>query len=190
MIAVLFIGMASLAYSIEPINVIKEPVDKVIGILRDPQFKDDTQKEVQREKIWEIVQGFFDFKEIAKRTLAQNWKIFTPQQRKEFTDVFGEFLGKIYIDKMQGQYHDETVTYLGQEMITDSQAVVKTRILRKTVEIPIHYSMRLNQGDWKIYDMNIEGVSLVKNYRIQFRKTLLKESPAELIERLRKKVEP
>ncbi|MBN1932256.1 MAG: ABC transporter substrate-binding protein [Desulfobacterales bacterium] len=176
------------AYGLEPLEELKKPIDQVIGILRDPQYIDDAQKKLQHDKIWKIVRGVFDFKEIAKRTLARNWLIFTVQERKEFTDIFAEFLGDIYIEKIQGEYHNEQVVYLEQEMITASKAIVKTKILRETLEIPMDYRMLMGNGNWKIYDVNVEGVSLVKNYRTQFSETLLNETPAQLIERLREKI--
>lgn len=185
-----WVGITSPVSGIEPMDELKEPIEKVIGILRDPQYKDPGKKELQREKIWEVVRTHFDFLEISKRSLARNWLIFTPKERKEFTEAFGDFLGEIYIDKLQGEYHDEKVVYVSQEMVSDSKALVKTTVIRKTGEIPMNYSMFRNNDIWKIYDVNIEGVSLVQNYRTQFKKSLLKESPAQLIERLRNKVEP
>lgn len=184
----IFIYMTPRAYGLEPMEELRKPIDQVIRILRDPQYIDDAQKKLQHDKIWKIVQELFDFKEISKRSLARNWLIFTLQERKEFTDIFAEFLGDIYIDKIQGEYHNEKVVYLGQEMITDSKAIVKTKILRETLEIPIDYRMLMRKGNWKVYDVNIEGVSLVKNYRTQFSETLLSETPAQLIERVRKKI--
>jgi phospholipid transport system substrate-binding protein len=189
LLIVVSIAMPFTASGTEPMDVLKEPIDKVIDILRDPRYQGSGKRELQREKIWEIVRSFFDFLEISKRSLARNWLIFTPKERKEFTEVFGEFLGGIYIDKLQGEYHDEKVIYVGQEMVSDSKALVKTMVVRKTGEIPINYSMFRKNDTWRIYDVNVEGVSLVQNYRTQFKKSLSKESPAQLIERLRNKVE-
>ena len=184
----IFIYMTPCVYGLEPMEELRKPIDQVIRILRDPQYIGDVQKKLQHDKIWKIVQEVFDFKEITKRSLARNWLIFTLQERQEFTDIFAEFLGDIYIDKIQGEYHNEKVVYLEQEMITDSKAIVKTKILRETLEIPIDYRMLMRKGNWKVYDINIEGVSLVKNYRTQFSETLLSETPAQLIERVRKKI--
>lgn len=185
-----WIGTASPASGKEPLDELRQPIDMVIEILRDPLYRDEAKKKLQREKIWDVIRTHFDFLEISKRSLARNWLVFTPKERKEFTEVFGDFLGEIYIDKLQGEFQDEKVVYVGQEMVSDSKALVKTTVIRKTAEIPMNYSMLKNNDGWKIYDVNIEGVSLVQNYRTQFNQTLSKESPAQLIERLRNKNQP
>jgi len=186
---VLLVGMPCFAYSIEPMDALKEPVEQVISLLKEPQYQDETQKDIQRDKIWEVIKKVFDFTEMAKRALARNWQKFTPEEQKEFADLFAELLGNTYIGKIQGGYEDEKVVYLSQQMVTASKAYVKTKILRNSMDIPVAYSMLEQNGSWKVYDVNIEGVGLVKNYRTQFDKILMKDSPAQLIERLKKKIE-
>ena len=190
--AILFvlISMAAYASGNQPMDDLKGPIDQVVDILKDPQYQAADQKARQRDKMWTIIQAVFDFQEISRRTLANNWKLLSPDQQKEFVDVFSEFLGNTYLDKIQGEYKNEKVLYLGQDMLTESKALIKTKILRENnVDIPVDYSMlRLDQG-WKIYDVNIEGVSLVQNYRSQFNQILMKEIPAQLIDRLKKKRE-
>ena len=186
----LFIGIPSLvAHSAQqPLDALQGPIDQVIAILNDPQYQDVTHKDLERQKIWKIIRELFDFTEMAKRSLARNWRTFTPEQRKRFSGIFAEFLGNTYLDKMQKGYQNERVIYMKQEMVTDSKALVKTKILRENLEMPVNYSMRMRKGTWKVYDVNIEGVSLVKNYRTQFGKILLKKTPDQLIERLKEKV--
>jgi len=169
-------------------DALKGPVDEGIRLLSDQKYKNPSLKRVQREKIWEIVRKAFDFTELSGRALATNWKTLNPQQRKEFSEVFSEVLGNTYLDKIQGGYMDEKVAYLGQEMVSDTKAVVKTKIIREKGEIPVDYSMRLKNGNWKVYDVYVEGVSLVQNYRSQFNEILSKESPDDLIKRLHKKL--
>ncbi|OEU52430.1 MAG: hypothetical protein BA861_08605 [Desulfobacterales bacterium S3730MH5] len=188
-LSILLIGMISVAHSAQPLDSLKRSMDQGIVILKDPRYQDATDKELQREKMWETIQKIFDFTEIAKRTLARNWRNFTPQQRQEFTDRFAELLKNTYLNRIQGKFEDEKVIYLSQDMITDSKALVKTKLLRKNKEIPIDYSMRLRNDTWRIYDVRVEGVSMVKNYRTQFNKILLNGSPAKLIERLKEKLE-
>lgn len=188
-LSILLIGMISVAHSAQPLDSLKRSMDQGIVILKDPRYQDATDKELQRKKMWETIQKIFDFTEIAKRTLARNWRNFTPQQRQEFTDRFAELLKNTYLDRIQGKFEDEKVIYLSQDMITDSKALVKTKLLRKNKEIPIDYSMRLRNDTWRIYDVRVEGVSMVKNYRTQFNKILLNGSPAKLIERLKEKLE-
>ncbi len=185
-LTILFVGISSTARGAEPMDALKGPIEKVVGILRDPQYK-EAQKDVQRAKLWDLIQGVFDFTEISKRTLARNWKKFSPEQRKSFTDAFAQLLGNTYLDRMQGGYKNEVVVYLDEKMVSENKYVVKTKVVREAIEIPIDYSMFKSQGEWKIYDVNIEGVSLVKNYRTQFRKILSKETPDQLIDRVKKK---
>lgn len=186
----LCIFFASVSFSADtgPMDALKGPVDEGIRLLSDTKYKNPSLKSVQREKIWEIVRKAFDFTELSGRALAGNWKTLSPQQRKEFSEVFSEVLGNTYLDKIQGGYRNERVVYIGQEMVTDSKAVIKTKIIREKGEIPVDYSMRLKDNIWKVYDVQVEGVSLVQNYRSQFNEILAKESPDELIKRLHKKL--
>ncbi len=172
----------------QPLDALQGPINQIVTILNDPQYNDAAHKDVEREKIWGIIRKLFDFTEMAKRSLARNWRSFTPEQRKRFSGVFAEFLGNTYLDKIQKGYQKERVIYVKEEMVNDSKALVKTKIVRENLEIPIDYRMRLRKGAWSVYDVNIEGVSLVKNYRTQFGKILLNKSPDQLIERLKDKV--
>lgn len=171
-----------------PMDALKGPIDEGISLLRDPKFKNPSLKNVQRDKIWEIAGKAFDFMELSGRALAANWKRFSPQQRIKFSKVFSEILGNTYYEKIRGEYRDEKVVYIGEEMVTDSKAVVKTKIVREKSEFSVDYSMRLKDNNWKVYDVQIEGISLVQNYRSQFNEILSKESPDELIGRLENKL--
>ena len=191
MVPVLFfllITIPSLASGEEPLHHLKRHIEKALATLKDPKYNDPSAKALQRSKIWEIIQGIFDLEEMSKRTLAQNWNRFTPEEKKEFVNVFGEFLGDNYIRKIQSGFKEEKVTYLDQEMLTDSKAMVKTKIIRETTEIPVNYIMLKEKDTWRVYDVNIEGVSLVANYRSQFSRILMQESPARLIEMIKKKL--
>ena len=175
----------------EPIDVLKAPMDEALAVLRDPQYKadDPAKKAEQREKFWAIVRPVFDFEELSKRTLARNWKLFDAAQQTAFTDVFAELLGNIYVDRIQGGYNDETIEF-GDQIKSDSRplAVVKTFIVSARNRIPVDYSMIETDGTWRVYDVKVEGISLVKNYRSQFKEILSKDSPDQLIEMLKKKV--
>ncbi len=184
----MFFASVSFSADTGPMGVLKGPVDEGIRLLSDPKYKNPSLKKVQRDKIWEIVRKTFDFTELSGRALAANWKTLNPQQRKKFSEVFSEVLGNTYLDKIQGGYRDEKVAYIGQEMVSDTKAVVKTKIIREKGEIPVDYSMRLKDDNWKVYDVHVEGVSLVLNYRSQFNEILSKDSPDELIRRLEKKL--
>lgn len=176
------------AAQLKPLEELKPPIDKVIAILNEPKYKaDESLKSQQRDEIWQSVEKVFDFEEVSKRTLARNWSDFSDTEKKEFIDVFGRFLGNTYMDKIQGEYHNEKIVYGKEEIVDEKFAMVRTVIKRETVEIPVDYKMKINDGHWRIYDVVIEGVSLVKNYRIQFANILKKETPAKLIKRLKEK---
>jgi phospholipid transport system substrate-binding protein len=176
------------AGSMEPMAVIKAPVDTVITILNDPQYKVAGTKTAQRDEIWKVVKPMFDFNEIAKRAVARNWGDFNDAEKAAFTDVFAQFLGNTYIDKVQGEYHNEQIVYLGQDFYSDIYVEVKTQIVRETLTIPVNYRMIKGGGQWKVYDIIVEGVSLVKNYRTQFASILIKDKPAQLIQQLNDKL--
>ncbi len=182
--------MTHLAYGAQPLDELKAPIEQVINILRDPQYKDAAKKDLQREKMWEIARKIFDFEAIARGTLTRfRWDGFTPRQREEFTDVFTQFIGNNYFNKIQGEYHNEEVVFLKQEMFTDSKARVMTKIRRESIEIPVDYSMWLHNDRWKIFNVYVEGVSLLGNYRNEFERFLTNSSIGDLISELKKKVD-
>jgi phospholipid transport system substrate-binding protein len=185
----LVIGQASAsAGSPTPMQTVKERIDQIISVLNDPQYHAPARKEAQRDKIWEISKNMFDFTEISRRTVGPKWDNFSDPEKSKFTDVFMQFLGNTYIDKMQGEYHNEQVVYL-QEIVKEPQALVRTQLKRENVALPIDYRMKHVEDTWKIYDILVEnGVSIVQNYRVQFQSILQKESPAQLIARLEEKL--
>lgn len=183
---VIFLALVTFAFAKEPLEAIKNPMDKSILTLQNPEFK--TQRKTQREKLKSIVTDTFDFVEISKRTVATHWKDFSSEQKKQFIDCFSQMLLNSYFQKIQGAYSDEQIVYLGQQNVSDSKAVVMTKIVRKNGEFPINYSLLKTADSWRIYDVVVEGVSLVKNYRAQFEEILLKESPSKLLERLQEKL--
>ena len=188
-ILLLLTGQTGLSATVSPMEALKIPIETVLSLLKDPKYKDPDQRQQQRDKIFAITRQLFDYTEMSKRTLARNWKSFSPQEQLQFVDVFADHLSNSYMDKIQGEYKGETVVFLGQEMVADGKALVTTKVQRQSGDISVDYSMMLVDNQWRVYDVNIEGVSLIKNYRTQFDQILVKESPAQLIERLKKKVD-
>ncbi|MBI9077674.1 MAG: ABC transporter substrate-binding protein [Desulfatibacillum sp.] len=171
-------------------DAVKKPLDKALAILDDPQFKDGQNAEKQKELLWECIEEVFNFVEVGKRAVGRNWKKFTPAERKDFTDVFSRVLGDAYLSRIQEGYEGEDINYLGTEQgEKEDKAVVKTIIQRPGMEIPVDYSLLSRDGKWEVYDVKIEGISLVKNYRSQFDKILMNKKPAELIQDLKDKKE-
>lgn len=172
-----------------PMEALKAPIDQVITILGDPQYKGAEQKQIQRQKLWDTIFPIFDYTFIAKSVLGRfHWNTtFSAAQQTEFIDVFAHFIGNNYLDKIQEGYENEKVVFLNEELLDPSRAIVKTQIPRKDSQIPVDYQMRLIDGQWRIYDVNIENVSLIENYRSQIRSILINKSAAELIEQLKSK---
>lgn len=167
----------------EPLEAIRDSTEKVIEILKDPALKADP--ELREKKIWDVVVGRFDFEEMARRALATHWRDRSPQEQKEFVDLFGKLLQRSYSGKL-AQYTDEKVEFLGEE-IDGPRAEVRTKIISKGTEIPIEYRMMKKGNEWKVYDVIIEGVSLVNNYRNQFNRIVVSSGYKELIQRMRTK---
>lgn len=188
-VIILLLNIQVLAYGApaKPMDDIKGPIERGVALLKDPKYTGKAQHEQQREKIWELIHDIFDFRIISMMALAREWKAFTPKQQDDFTEAFTELLKNNYLNKIQGQFHDEEVVFLGQDMLTDKKAVVRSKILRQQTETPIDYKVVFSQGKWRIYDINVEGISLIKNYRTQFKTILAKDSPEALIKRIREK---
>ena len=175
----------------EPLQAIKGPIEKALVILKDPQYENPEKRDLRREKLWDIIQGIFDFNLIAKRTVGRyHWRnSFSQQQQKEFTNIFAEFLANNYLTRIRGTYDDIQVEYIGQEISTSKPiAKVKTKIIRKNEDVLMDYRLRMRNGTWKVYDVFAAGVSLVQNYQTQIRGILSKESPDQLIDKLNAKV--
>jgi phospholipid transport system substrate-binding protein len=184
-ILILIPGALALA---QPLDTLRASIDQAVKILNDPAYQDEAQKVAQRDEIWKVIRQVFDLEGIARITLGRNWRRFTPAEQIEFTEIFGRFLGTNYVEKIQSGFSGEKVEYLKADLITEKKAVVKTTIIRESTEIPVHYKMHQKQGTWRVYDVIIEGVSLVKNYRTQFNSLLMKNSPRDLIESMKKKL--
>jgi len=179
----------SSAFGEQPIEALQKGVDEGLRILQDPELKAADRKDAQQEELWLIVQRLFDFQEFSRRVLASNWKNFTPAEREEFAGVFAEFFGKLYLGQLQEKYKEETVVYVGQEFKTPNRAVVNVRVLWEGSEIPVDLRMLKREGVWKVYDIQVEGISAVRNYRAQFKCILKKETPAHVIAKLKQRIE-
>jgi len=184
-----FMILPALAQASQATNEVRAAIDEVISILKAPQYQDKTKKEEQKEELWKVIRKVFDFRKISELSLANYRKKFTDEQMTRFSDLFADLLSDTYLKRVQEEFKNEEVKYLDEVIHPNdkSRVLVKTLIHRENVEIPVDYSMWLNNGVWRVYDIKVEGVSLVKNYRTQFQDILLKKSPAQLIEQLEKK---
>ncbi len=170
-----------------PLDSVKKCVNEVIGIVGNPKLKGEAAKEIKKEKLRVLYKEMFDEIEFSKRTLARNWNKFTPAQRAEFVKLFEQVLEKAYGDKVLS-YTDEKVDFYKETMLSATQAEVQSKIITSSKEVPVFYRVINNNGKWKVYDVVVENVSLVQNYRTQFNDILAKDNPDKLLEILRKKV--
>ena len=171
----------------DPTEQVKQTVDEVIKILNNKELKKPEKQSERDSMIRGTVEKRFDFEEMAKRALALHWKSRTPQEQKEFVALFSDLLEDTYIRKIE-RYEDEKVVYTDEK--TDGPyATVRTRIITtKEIEIPVDYKIFKKEQKWEVYDIVIEGVSLVNNYRTQFNQIIRSGSYEDLIKRLKKKV--
>ncbi len=174
----------SIAFS-SPMEALRGPLGEIIQIIEN---RDCASKTAGCEALLDIFHRLFDFQEISRRSLGAGWKDFSLEQRSAFTRNFSQFLSAICLHRIQAEYRNSKADYLSQEMIGTSKAVVNTKVTRGNgTEVLIAYSMRKRNDGWRVYDINIEGISLIHNYRSQFNAILLKENPAYLITLLKKK---
>ena len=165
-----------------PRETIQTQVNRVLDVLRNSA----EAKAVKEKKILSIVDEFFDYPELSRRTLANHWKAFSPEQQKEFTTLFGRLLSNVYMDKIM-QYTNEKVTFGKETKLSEDTVEVQSEIVTQTKFIPLNYRMISHKGEWKVYDVVVEGISLVMNYRSQFREILASKPPENLLQMLREK---
>ena len=174
--------MATVAWAGAPTEQLRARVDQVIKVLDDPALKDNPAE--RHEQVRKIAEEIFDYPDTARRALGAHWNARTPQEREEFVRLFGDLLDRSYISKID-LYQGEKVKWSG-ETVDGSDALVKTTIATKSgTDMPVDYRMHLKDGQWRVYDVIIEGVSLVSNYRTQFNKIVQTESYDSLVQKLR-----
>ena len=174
---------ASPESSESPTAAVHGTVDRVIQILEDPALKDPAKRLPRRHMLEEEVATRFDYAEMSKRALASYWAPLTEAERTEFVEVFKRFLSDRYAEKIEG-YSGEQVVYLS-ERIKGSYAEVRTELRSGKTAIPLDYRLLLKNGRWHAYDIIADGVSLVNNYRSQFKKVIRDSSYQELVNKLR-----
>jgi phospholipid transport system substrate-binding protein len=168
---------------------IKGTIDQVLEILRDPALKAPDKAEARRMKLKEVIYPRFDFSEMAKRSLGTHWAKRSPQERDEFVKLFADLLEQSYYKKLES-YTDEEIVYT-KEQTDEKFGLVATKIVsrKENIDIPIDYKLLRHDGKWLVYDVVIENVSMVSNYRSQFNRIIETSSYAELVKRMRVKQE-
>ena|ERR1043166_1743411 len=171
-----------------PTDQIKATVDKALVVLKDPRFKSDGKLKERRAQLKQILFARFDFFEMGKRSLGSEWRRRTPAEQEEFVQLFTDVLERAYAKTIES-YTDEKIVYVG-EKLDGSYADVSSKILTsKGQEYSIDYKVQLVGGEWKVYDVVVENISMVNNFRSQFASVLSKHGYDELIRRLKNKAE-
>src|SRR5215510_6635517 len=168
-------------------EAMKSTIDEVLRIVRDKDLKQPGRADERRQRLEQVVGDRFDYEEMSKRSLGAPWNTLSDKDKQEFVTLFKTLLTNSYADKIES-YSGEGAQYINERMEKD-YAEVRTKVLTGKVEIPLDYRL-LNKGtDWRVYDVVVDGVSLVNNYRGQFSKILRSSSYTDLVDQLRKKSE-
>ena len=175
------------SYAATPKETVENGVNNLLKTLGDPAFK-AKGKDEQVAELGTQIEKVFDFTELSKRTLGRDWKKMSAEQQTEFVKLFKELLQGVYANQLLS-YSDQKVIFEKETMLKKGRAEVQSFLQTSDgKKIPLFYRLTNKSGSWKVYDVIIEGVSMVKNYRTQFRKILAKDSPDKLLEILRDKV--
>lgn len=171
-----------------PTDQVRATVDRVLAILKDPKLNSADAKEARRQALRDAIYPRFDFEEMAKRSLGSEWRRRTPAERKEFVGVFTELLKNAYVESIES-YHGDKVVY-GRESQDRGYAEVDTVVTTEDgKEFTIDYRLHIEGSEWKVYDVIIENVSIVNNYRSQFSRILGRSSFADLLQKIRAKIQ-
>ena len=182
----LALSFASAAWAGIPTDQLKGAIDRVVKTLEDPAYKGEGKGLERRRAVRKIADDIFDFTEISRRALARHWQTLSEKQREEFVGLFADLLERSYISKIE-LYGGEKIQYTN-ERVDGETATVATRIITKNgTDVPVDYRMHKKGDRWLVYDVNIEGVSLVSNYRTQFNKIIQTASYNDLVQKLKTK---
>jgi phospholipid transport system substrate-binding protein len=171
-----------------PLDQLKMQVDRVLKVLDDPELRKETKVKERRVAVRKIANDIFDFAETARRSLGRHWQARTPTEQAEFVELFSDLLERSYLSKIE-LYGGEKIQYVSDTVDADQGKVLTKIVTRQGTEIPIEYRMHKKGDRWLVYDVIIEGVSLVSNYRTQFNKIIQTSSYQELVKKMKSKQE-
>jgi phospholipid transport system substrate-binding protein len=182
-----FVPKGYYAYAGSPIEQVKDGIDRIIVILDDKAYRQSHTKEELNKRLQEAAHEGFDWEGIAQRSLGLYWKKRSQDEKKEFTVLFTNLLKNTYTDKLVDSYSGDKVIY-DKEVIDGNRALVETRIVNKDEKgVSVAYRLKKKGNNWCVYDIIIEGVSMLKNYRVQFYSIIRQSSYEELVKKLKAK---
>jgi phospholipid transport system substrate-binding protein len=183
------VSVTSRAQAGEPQEKVRETIDAVLVVLQDKALQGPENTEKRRDKMRQAVFQRFGFEEMAQRALGQYWPKRTPAEKKEFTTVFGELLERSYINKIESYTGEQKVLYTKETVDKDYASVRTEIVVKRDANVEVVYQLLRHEGNWQVYDVVIEGVSLVNNYRTQFHNIISHESYEALLKKLKLKLE-
>lgn len=169
-------------------TTLENAVNRIMNCIRNPDWVNPATRGPLRQQVEDEVFHVFDFSEFSSRTVGPRWRTFSPDEKKRFSNAFAELLFNTYLNKVTG-YNGEQISYTGERADQSGDRVeIRTAITMKNgKKTPVFYRMLPVDGTWRVYDVIIENISLVKNYRTQFQDILNTATPDQLIERIRQK---
>jgi len=178
--------LAAAAWAGQVSDQIKQKVDRTLKVLGDQSLNAPGMETKRRQTLRAIADEIFDWEEMAKRSLGIHWKERTPEEKKEFVKLFADLLDRTYMGKIE-KYSGEKIAY-DSETIDGKYALLESKILTKNdTEVAVNYWLMNKNGTWWVYDVSVEGVSLIKNYRTQFNEILARSAYPELVKKLKSK---
>jgi len=186
--AVVLWHTVSFAATSEARGELEKTINQVLAELHRPELKNPGTRTAVLSRVEGIIRRLFNFEELSMRTVGPSWKNFTPDQKQQFMEAFETLLRETYLEKLDG-YNGEVVSYLGETSSSKGDKVeIQTSVNIKGKPVPVSYRM-LKKGRWVVYDVIIEGVSMVQNYRSQFQSVLAQGNVEKLIDLVRVKAQ-
>jgi phospholipid transport system substrate-binding protein len=186
LLSAVWLGTIGMAAAGEPTDVVRQTTDQVLKILEDPQLQGPDKRAERQARMHAISDRAFDWQEMARRALATHWRGRTPQQQQEFVGLFRDLVEGTYMNRLETATQEkQDIQYVG-EQVEGSRATVRTNVLTKrNQQVPIEYRLQKGDGGWKIYDVLVEGISLVNNYRSQFNQIVNSSSYDALVQKMK-----
>ncbi len=186
LLAVLLI-LPTQAFAAGAKETVEVQINKMLAKMQTPEFK-GLERDAKLNEIRQVINEIFDYQELSQRTLGREWKKFKPEQQEEFVKLFEDLLENIYADRILA-YTSEKIEFGKETEINKGRVEVESYIITTdNKKVPLFYRLTDKNGQWRVYDVVIEGVSMIKNYRGQFREILSKNKPEDLLQTLREKV--
>jgi phospholipid transport system substrate-binding protein len=190
LLSAIWLGSIGIAWAGEPTEVIRQTTDQVLKILEDPGLQGPAKQAERQARLHQIAEQVFDWQAMAQRALAVHWRGLTPQQRQEFVGLFRDLVERTYMNRLEAAtLEKQDIQYVG-EQVDGSRAAVKTNVVTKrNQQVPIEYRLQKTDGRWKVYDVLVEGISLVNNYRSQFNQIISSSSYDALVQKMKSRQE-